>query len=373
MPHRTIQTSTTKCNKSIAIIGAGVVGSMTAFQLVKLGHDVSLIEPRFNKAFQPATKLNATEASLGVLMGHIYRKTSGRSWRLRKRSMEIWPELLMEISKYSLHLKIETPLIQLGNSEIERSLMKELANKKKIFGIKLLDKQTTSQISEIFNTNIEAALISENDGRINPKRLLISLMKALHVYQVKKIDQSVISLKKKSGLTDKQWKIYLSNNEILEKDYVVICASLGSEEILTPLDHIIRFEPKLGQVLDLRIDIQNNNKFVWPAVINTKGYNFILNNKNEHQMLLGATMENGISPNIEHLNIMKDCINSDWGKKALVEKQWYGIRSRPMNEPSPIIKNLEPGLLVNTGHYRNGILLAPACAEWIVQQITENL
>ena len=31
----------------------------------------------------------------------------------------------------------------------------------------------------------------------------------------------------------------------------------------------------------------------------------------------------------------------------------------------PLIKELEPGLLINTGHYRNGILLAPACAEWI--------
>jgi glycine/D-amino acid oxidase-like deaminating enzyme len=30
-----------------------------------------------------------------------------------------------------------------------------------------------------------------------------------------------------------------------------------------------------------------------------------------------------------------------------------------------LLKELEPGLLINTGHYRNGILLAPSCAEWI--------
>ena len=34
-----------------------------------------------------------------------------------------------------------------------------------------------------------------------------------------------------------------------------------------------------------------------------------------------------------------------------------------------ILKKLEQGLLINTGHYRNGILLAPACAEWIGDQI----
>ena len=36
------------------------------------------------------------------------------------------------------------------------------------------------------------------------------------------------------------------------------------------------------------------------------------------------------------------------------------------------VKELEPGLLINTGHYRNGVLLAPACAEWIGLQIEAN-
>ena len=40
-------------------------------------------------------------------------------------------------------------------------------------------------------------------------------------------------------------------------------------------------------------------------------------------------------------------------------------RAKPINEPAPLLKQLEPGLLINTGHYRNGVLLAPACAEWV--------
>ena len=54
-----------------------------------------------------------------------------------------------------------------------------------------------------------------------------------------------------------------------------------------------------------------------------------------------------------------------WMKQAKIIKEWYGITARPTNEPSPLVKELEPGLLINTGHYRNGILMAPACAEWI--------
>ena len=58
-----------------------------------------------------------------------------------------------------------------------------------------------------------------------------------------------------------------------------------------------------------------------------------------------------------------------WIKKAKIIHEWSGIRARPTNEPAPLLKELEPGLLINSGHYRNGILLAPYCAEWIGLQI----
>ena len=51
-------------------------------------------------------------------------------------------------------------------------------------------------------------------------------------------------------------------------------------------------------------------------------------------------------------------------QNAKVIKTWYGERPRPEGEPAPIIRKL-PGydnVLVATGHYRNGILLAPATA-----------
>ena len=54
-----------------------------------------------------------------------------------------------------------------------------------------------------------------------------------------------------------------------------------------------------------------------------------------------------------------------WMIDAKVCHEWSGIRARPTNEAAPLLKQLEPGLLINTGHYRNGVLLAPACAEWI--------
>jgi glycine/D-amino acid oxidase-like deaminating enzyme len=36
-----------------------------------------------------------------------------------------------------------------------------------------------------------------------------------------------------------------------------------------------------------------------------------------------------------------------------------------VDRPAPLLEALEPGLILASGHYRNGVLLAPATAEWI--------
>jgi len=55
--------------------------------------------------------------------------------------------------------------------------------------------------------------------------------------------------------------------------------------------------------------------------------------------------------------------------KGKITNKWYGIRSRPDGEPSPIIKFLDNGLILCTGFYKNGILLAPACSNLVANRI----
>ena len=89
---------------------------------------------------------------------------------------------------------------------------------------------------------------------------------------------------------------------------------------------------------------------------------------------MGATIEKGTKPSLSNKQEMLNMNNlaPAWIKQAKIVKEWHGIRARPTNEPSPLLKELEPGLFINTGHYRNGILLAPSCAEWIGLKIDEK-
>jgi glycine/D-amino acid oxidase-like deaminating enzyme len=61
----------------------------------------------------------------------------------------------------------------------------------------------------------------------------------------------------------------------------------------------------------------------------------------------------------------------DWLREAEPLRHWQGLRARPDDSPAPLLEQLEPGLLLTSGHYRNGVLLAPATAAWVLQQLGE--
>ena len=55
-------------------------------------------------------------------------------------------------------------------------------------------------------------------------------------------------------------------------------------------------------------------------------------------------------------------------------RTWSGLRPRPEGRPAPVIGK-SPGysnILLATGHYRNGVLLAPATAYTIREMIIPN-
>jgi len=50
---------------------------------------------------------------------------------------------------------------------------------------------------------------------------------------------------------------------------------------------------------------------------------------------------------------------------------WSGLRARPVDRPAPLLEELEPGLILASGHYRNGVLLTPGTAEWVATAIEQ--
>jgi glycine/D-amino acid oxidase-like deaminating enzyme len=55
--------------------------------------------------------------------------------------------------------------------------------------------------------------------------------------------------------------------------------------------------------------------------------------------------------------------------QAEVLRTWSGLRPRPVGQPAPVIKPLGniSNVILATGHYRNGVLLAPATAQQLCE------
>ena len=356
----------------ISVIGCGIAGITTAFHLRKKGYKVNLIDPKVNLEINNLNPKNGTQAALGVLMGNIYKRSKGRAFLLRNKSMKLWKEWLLEINQSNSNIQLEKPLIKLANSEKEYQSMLEIVKNKKEYAIEILDQTSIKFWNSIFEKKLIGGIISHEDGRLDPIQLIKSFMKNLDTLKVNKIEDNVIKIERNVNSLNKNWKISLEHNNCIYQDFIVLCSAINTQKILSSLGHIIHLEPILGQVVELELENKITNWNKWPAILNYQSINFIHHNPN--QLIMGATIENGSKPSLLYKKEMLNMRNNapKWIKKAKINNEWSGVRARPTNEPAPLLKELEPGLLINTGHYRNGVLLAPACAEWIGDEIESN-
>ena len=95
----------------------------------------------------------------------------------------------------------------------------------------------------------------------------------------------------------------------------------------------------------------------------------------KRQLIIGSTDEYSTKPEDNIFEKLTNFLDKkpSWLLKGKIAKRWFGIRSKPDGEPSPIMKNIEDGLIICTGFYKNGMLLAPACSKWVANEIKNYL
>ena len=354
--------------KKIAVIGGGVIGNSTAWHLAKLGHEIIHFDPMQDNIRNSSKKLSGTEASLGVLMGEIYTKFSGRGFRLRQISMEMWPEWISALKKYNNQLSIKRPLVKIANSKLEAQYMERLICKKNNLNLDFLPKDKSIKLLPQFELNNFGCIISKNDGRIDPIKLQECLKKAISKEKVMTINQKVIFIERQASIRARKWALKLSNGKVITSDIIVICAAIDTNKLLENLGYTIPMETVIGQAI--KIKCKGVDK--WPSVINYNKLNIIPEDKNK--LIIGATLEQSILPSKLKLENLKKEIQSmtQFIKNIDLESQWYGIRAKPIGKPAPILEKPESGLIIATCHYRNGILLAPATANWVEKEIEKE-
>ena len=350
-------------NAHILIIGSGIIGKFNALELSKQGFKITIADPQKKK--------NSSSAALGLLIGNMYQKSKGRSWELREKSNELWPKWVKFLRQYNKNLNIDKPLIQLTTEQEKFEKLKNFINQHPRRGLRVLERDSTiiQSINKIFNVNNLRGLISYQDGRIDPN----SLLKTLNIYlkneKINFINEEIIKIKKLNN----QWISTCGNKLEIASDVIVLCNSLDAIKLIDLNSHNIKLNPVLGQAIEISVNEKDVDLLYLPKHFSINGTNFLRTNKNK--IIIGSTDEYGVEPKESTFEELTDFLERKpgWLNKTNITNKWFGIRSRPEGEPSPILKSLERGLILCTGFYKNGILLAPACSNWISNEIEKHL
>ena len=297
-------------------------------------------------------------------MAEVYQRRSGRGWRLRRRSMERlqqWQE--------QLRLPIQRGLLLLASEPQEWERQQRLVKQSQYLEL-LSPADLKARVNQTSLPELPAGVLggvwSSGDGQLDPMQWIQGLQDSGAEQGLERLETSVIGI---DGDGSGPWQLRLSDGSGLSCDWLLIAAGLGSSGLLESLGLSLPLEPVLGQALELQLSSGQNS---WNGCLIWKGVNLVP--QPNRRLWLGATVEPGAeasAPALAELQSLEGTAPG-WLQQAKVLRQWQGVRARPSGQPAPVLEQPQPRLLVVSGHYRNGILLAPACAEWAATQIQDS-
>lgn len=342
---------------------------MTAYELSQVrGLQITVIDK------QPPAQA-ATGAALGVMMGIISHKVKGRAWELRQTSIRRYESLIRELEKIT---ERQIPFNRQGilklcteSEELEKGQQLAEIRRSQGWQLEVWDAERVKSLCPHLSDRFLGAIYSPQDRQVDPTVLTHALVTAAQHHGVTfKFGVNVEGLATDSGGSC----IIETNAGKMKCDRLVIAAGLGSTELTKSLQKPIDIRPVLGQAVQYGGVSLGNPEFQ-PAMT-ADDVNIVPVGDNNYWV--GATVEFPTvagemvaDPNNLQVVREKAIALCPALAEASIIKQWSGLRPRPEGQPAPIIGHL-PGydnILLATGHYRNGILLAPATAQAIKQAI----
>lgn len=370
---------------NIVIIGCGVIGAAIAYELSQVpGLRITVCD-------RDTPARAATGAALGVLMGAISQKAKGRNLQMRLSSIQQYNTWIPQLEQAT---GCKIPFNQQGilrlcfegeDLNFWRSLLE--IRQKQGWTLQLLDRvQLQTDYPQLNLERVTAGIYSPDDRQLDPTALTQALVKAASQNGVTfQFNTMVTGIEPQLGQTTSDishqsgYQVQTSNGA-LSADWCVIAAGLGSTPLTKMLHQAVDIRPVLGQAMQVQLDQVLGHPHLQPAINGDDVHIVPLGNG---KYWLGATVEFPATADLATLQPDPERLETVRQKaialcpalsSATVQRTWFGLRPRPEGRPAPIIEAL-PGyhnLLLATGHYRNGILLAPATATKVRETIIGN-
>jgi D-amino-acid dehydrogenase len=266
--------------KKCIIIGAGILGASTAYQLVKIGAEVVIVDRK--------DQGQATDAAAGIVCPWISQRRNKAWYHLVKEGARFYPSLIAELERDG---EKETGYAQVGAISIHTDIEKLNAIEKRA----LIRKEDAPEMGEI------TLLTPEETKALFPT--LADEFASVHISGAARVDgralrDSLLRAAQKNGATLLYGDAKLQYNgnritgvnigdESIEADTVIVCAGAWANQLLEPLG--VHFKGTFQKAQIVHLELPDTNTSKWPVVM-PPGDQYLVPFENQ-RIVIGTTHE----------------------------------------------------------------------------------
>jgi glycine oxidase len=359
-------------SSDVVIIGGGVIGLTIARALRRGGvKQVCLIE-------RAELGSEASFAAAGMLAPQVDADADDEFFRLACRSRDMYVDFaaaLLEETDIDVELDI-TGTVYLGFTESDETQCEERYRWQTRSGF-LVEKLTSREVLALepcINPTVRSALLFPHDIQVENRRLVSALANS-----VKRSGVNILTHTRSHEIHVDQNKVIgvKTSSGFVSCNTVVVSAGCWTGALrLTDLDShpigitTLNIEPVRGQMVCLEVKPQVSRHVIYSP----RGY---IVPRRDGRLLAGSTSEPGVSVKQNTAGGVRSILDNamqitpEIARLSVVDL-WSGLRPKAA-DGLPVLGPCDEidGLHYATGHYRNGILLAPITGELIVEAILD--
>lgn len=270
--------------KKVIVVGSGILGASTAYQLAKQGAEVLLIDRK--------DRGQATDAAAGIICPWLSQRRNQDWYQLAKAGARFYPGLIEELKSEG---ETETGYAQVGalsiHTEVEKiNKMQERAHLRKedapeIADITRLDAKETHERFPLLEENFQSVYIS-GAARIDGRALRDALIRSAQRNGAVLINGDATLQYESDRVTG-----VVVDGKVISADEVIVCAGAWASELLKPLGIDFKVHYQKAQIMHLQVhDREDTGK--WPVVMPPSDQYLLA--FDQQKIVIGATHENDI-------------------------------------------------------------------------------
>jgi glycine oxidase len=361
----------------VVVVGGGIIGLTIAWRARQAGMSATVLER--DLAGQGTSRVAA--GMLAPVAEVEFGAAGGRLLELGLRSARMWPAFAAELEAGSglpVGLLRTGTLLAARDDDDARELERQLAFRRSLeLAVRRLRPSEARALEPALAPTVRLALEAPDDHSVDPRLVLAAQRRACESVGVRLRERARVArveLVRGGGPRGEEADggervagVTLEDGEHVHAGQVVLAAGPWSERIEgLPAGVAVPVRPVKGQILRLR---DPAGPGLLTRVLRFRGGYLVP--RGDGRYVLGATVEERgfeLAPTAGGVyELLRDARELVPGISELeIEELSVGLRpGTPDNAPA-IGRGTVAGLVWATGHYRNGILLAPLTAELVV-------